>query len=59
MTFFETPSKRFAVSYELFEELYEAYPQNVEFKNGLAISYSRLGDTHRALGNLDHALTFF
>ena len=43
----------------LFEELYEAYPQNVSFKNGLAISYSKLGETHSALGNLDKALTFF
>ena len=28
-------------------------------KNGLAISYSKLGDTHTALGNLEQALTFF
>ena len=32
---------------------------NVAFKNGLAISYSKLGSTHTALGNLDKALTFF
>ena len=44
---------------QLSKELYEAYPQNVSFKNGLAISYSKLGETHSALGNLDKALTFF
>ena len=31
----------------LFEELYEANPQNVGFKNGLAISYSKLGLFYR------------
>ncbi len=25
------------------KELYAAYPQNVDFKNGLAISYAKLG----------------
>ena len=35
------------------KELYEAYPNNVEFKNVLAISYSKLGATHTALSNLD------
>jgi len=34
---------------DLFKELYEAYPNNVSFKNGLAISYSKLGATHTAL----------
>jgi tetratricopeptide (TPR) repeat protein len=33
--------------------------QNVESKNNLAISYEKLGQTHRALGNLQQALTFF
>jgi tetratricopeptide (TPR) repeat protein len=28
-------------------------------KNGLAISYSKLGDIHQALGQLDQALEFF
>jgi len=36
LTFFEDKTK-------LFEELHEAYPQNVSFKNGLAISYLMLG----------------
>jgi tetratricopeptide (TPR) repeat protein len=53
---------------ELSKELYEAYPQNVDFKNGLAISYfknglaisySKLGETHTSLGNLEQALKFF
>jgi hypothetical protein len=37
------------------KELYEAYPNNVSFKNGLAISYAKLGETHTELGNLDKA----
>lgn len=41
------------------KELYTAYPQNEEFKHGLAISYSKLGETHRDLGNLQQALAFF
>ncbi|MCI4668449.1 MAG: hypothetical protein MRZ79_09935, partial [Bacteroidia bacterium] len=36
-----------------------AYPNNVKFKNGLAISFSKLGQTHTSLGNLDSALIFF
>lgn len=44
---------------QLEKELYRLYPQNVEFKNNLALSYSKLGSTHRALGNLEQALTFF
>ncbi|NHQ60871.1 AAA family ATPase [Chlorobium sp. BLA1] len=52
LTFFEQNA-------QLNKELYEEYPQNVSFKNGLAISYEKLGVTHSALGNLDKALTFF
>uniref|UniRef100_Q3AS87 TPR repeat n=1 Tax=Chlorobium chlorochromatii (strain CaD3) TaxID=340177 RepID=Q3AS87_CHLCH len=43
----------------LSKELYEAYPNNVFFKNGLAISYEKLGNTHTSLGNLDKALTYY
>jgi hypothetical protein len=43
LTFFEDETR-------LFEELYAAYPANVSFKNGLAISYEKLGETHTALG---------
>ncbi len=30
-----------------------------DFKDGLAISYEKLGETHSALGNLPQAMTFF
>jgi len=52
LTFFEQYN-------ELEKQLYAAYPQNVEFKNGLAISYQYLGITHSALGNFQQTLTFF
>ena len=51
LTFYEDETR-------LFEELYDAFPSNVFFKNWLAISYEKLGQTHAALGNLDKALTF-
>jgi len=41
------------------KELYESNPQNVSFKNGLAISYSKLGETHTSLGNLEKALSYY
>ena len=44
---------------ELGKELHEVFPQNVSFKNGLAISYSKVGETHAALGNLEKALKYF
>jgi tetratricopeptide (TPR) repeat protein len=31
----------------------------VEFKNGLAISYEKLGNKHTSLGNMDKALGFY
>jgi tetratricopeptide (TPR) repeat protein len=40
-------------------ELYQEYPNQVEFKNGLAISCQFLGNTHTALGQLDKALEFY
>lgn len=43
---------------ELSEQLYQAYPSNVGFKNGLAIAYEKLGKTHAALGDLHQALGF-
>ncbi|MCK5538996.1 MAG: tetratricopeptide repeat protein, partial [Bacteroidales bacterium] len=51
--------KYFQERSRLGKELYESQPQNVGFKNGLAISYSKLGQTHTALGNLDKALKYF
>jgi tetratricopeptide (TPR) repeat protein len=41
------------------EALCQKDPDNSDYKNGLAISYSKLGSTHEALGNLDKALAFF
>ena len=40
LTFFEDET-------ELFKKLHAAYPENVDFKNGLAISYSKLGWLYR------------
>jgi tetratricopeptide (TPR) repeat protein len=49
--------------YQQFQEdskkLFENQPENTNLKNGLAISYSKLGETHAALGNLDTALDFY
>ncbi|MEL6194797.1 MAG: tetratricopeptide repeat protein, partial [Bacteroidota bacterium] len=44
---------------QLSKDLYDSYPENVSFKNGLAISYEKLGDTHSSLGNLEKALGYF
>ena len=44
---------------KLSKELYEAYPTNVAFKNGLAVSYAKLGETQASLGNLDKALEYY
>lgn len=44
---------------ELFKELYEAYPQNVSFKNGLAISFWKLGDFNRKAENKTEARAYF
>ncbi|MCP5064525.1 MAG: tetratricopeptide repeat protein [Ignavibacteriae bacterium] len=45
--------------FTIFKESSEKEPNNIDFKNGLAISYEKLGETHTALGNLDKALTYF
>ena len=45
--------------HRLEQELYEAYPTNVEFKNGLAIACQYLGSTAAAQGNLDQALGWY
>ena len=49
----------FEIETKLFEELHRDFPDNVGFKNGLAISYSKLGETHSAMGQLPKALQFF
>jgi len=41
------------------KELHAAYPDQVGFKNVLAISYEKLGETHSSLSNLNKALEFF
>jgi tetratricopeptide (TPR) repeat protein len=52
LTYYETYNK-------LKQELYAANPANVSFKNGLAISYEKLGNAHNNLDNLDKALEFY
>ena len=50
-------------AYHKYEKMCKALllvePKNPEFKNDLAISYSKLGSTHTSLGNLDKALKYF
>ncbi len=41
------------------KELYEANPRNESLKNGLAISYEKLGDIHQAMGHMEEALKYF
>jgi tetratricopeptide (TPR) repeat protein len=43
----------------LFKELYEANPRSESLKNGLAISYERLGDIHQSMGHMEEALKYF
>jgi hypothetical protein len=43
----------------LFKELYEAFPQNVTFKNGLAVSYLKLGDLSLTKNNKILAQQYF
>ena len=40
-------------------ELFEANPKSESLKNGLAISYSKLGEIHQAMGDMQKALDFF
>ncbi len=40
-------------------ELYEAYPSNVGFKNGLAVSYLYLGQTEEKLNNIANAKKYY
>ncbi len=44
---------------DLFEELYRDNPKSESLKNGLAISYSKLGDIYQAQGKIDTALGYF
>jgi hypothetical protein len=44
---------------ELGKSLYEAYPNNVSFKNGLAISYYKLAQQYQAANNDLKAVDYF
>ena len=41
------------------EALYEVYPQNVGFKNGLAISYIRMGLIHEEMKKSTEANSYY
>ena len=43
----------------IFMNLHNSNVDNTDYKNGLAISYSKLGSTQTSLGNLDEALCYF
>ena len=49
--------------FELYEKLSAlrcaSYPENIDFKNSLAIAHSKLGETQASLGNLTKALEYF
>ncbi len=51
--------KFFEDNLKLTKELHETFPDNMDYKNGLAVSYGKLGEAHTSLGNLDKALKFF
>ncbi|MFN8397768.1 MAG: hypothetical protein U0176_24330 [Bacteroidia bacterium] len=42
--------------HRLEQELHNAFPGNVGFKDLLAVSYQHLGNTHTTLGDMDRAL---
>ena len=44
---------------QLSAELCKNYPDNVDFKKGLTISYSKLGEIHSNFGDLPKALAYF
>jgi tetratricopeptide (TPR) repeat protein len=41
------------------QQLNKLNPENTDFKNGLAISYSKLGQTHAEFGEINKALEFY
>ena len=43
---------------KLGKELHKSHPDNLNFKNGLAIAYSKLGETYTSLGDLDKVLQY-
>ena len=38
------------------KKLIKKYPDNSNYKNGLAISYHKLGNTHSFLGDIDNSV---
>ncbi|MCI4669911.1 MAG: hypothetical protein MRZ79_17375, partial [Bacteroidia bacterium] len=43
----EEALKYFELDLGITQELYDSYPQNVSFKNGLALSYANLGEYYK------------
>jgi len=41
------------------KELYDAYPNNVSFKNGLAISYIKLGSVYEKMEKNNKAVEYY
>ena len=53
-----TSTQFFEQYLELQQQLYQAFPKNANFKNGLAIAYFKLGRTYQNLGDQNKALHF-
>ena len=51
--------RHLSIRAQLGQELYEANPHSESLKNGLAISYSKLGDIYQAQGKFEQALQYF
>ncbi len=49
----------YELSNKLMQKLYDTYPENASFKNGLAVSYQNIGNTHFDFGNYDKALIYY
>ncbi|PIY08407.1 MAG: hypothetical protein COZ18_12480, partial [Flexibacter sp. CG_4_10_14_3_um_filter_32_15] len=44
---------------ELQEQLYHEFPTNVNFKNGLAISYEKLGSYFKTIKDIEKAKNYY
>lgn len=51
--------RAYSESLKAYESLYQQYPREPRYKNGLAICYQYLGITYMSLGDLPQALAFF
>ncbi|MCC7505795.1 MAG: tetratricopeptide repeat protein, partial [Saprospiraceae bacterium] len=56
---FDTALVYFVKRSQLCEELYRDNPKSESLKNGLAISYEKLGELYQAQGKFDTALVYF